>query len=84
MYIWHIYRPELEAKYDETAAFVIFAETEQAARQLIADQPSTAGVWGDEGPDVWLDPNRSKAEALGYADYSAPGPRIVIRSFNAG
>lgn len=57
--------------WDMAHGFVIRAESEQAARDLIAysgehDEPGIAVIaaYGDEGADVWLNPNYTECIEL--------------------
>jgi hypothetical protein len=63
--------------YDSYWGFVVAAADIPKARIMCA------AACGDEGPDLWADPERSVVEFLGFAasDISAG---IVLRDFNAG
>lgn len=67
-----------EPEYDKTVGAVVRARTEQHARSLLADGYHA----GDEGDDVWLDPEASSCAEIGRCavdDVRGPGVLIVDR-----
>jgi len=75
MKLWHLTRQDL-VDYDENLAFVVRADSAEAARVLA----SIAGKNGGEGAECWLLENRSSCVEL-----KADGPvGIVQQSFRAG
>lgn len=63
--------------YDEFGGFVVYAESEEYARNI------AARAKGDEGSGVWTDPKASTCEALGFTTNKVEA-RVVLGSFNAG
>ena len=57
--------------YDKAFGFVVRASSEVYARQLAAEQA------GDEGKDVWLDPAKTRCQAI---DPNGP-PEVFCRDF---
>jgi hypothetical protein len=72
----NIYLIERQGAFcDEVSGFVIVAPNKGAARVLASMEP------GDEGPDVWLVPDKAACALLGTGFGQ---PRIVLRDFHAG
>lgn len=83
MPLWLIEREDKEVGWDESAGFVVRADTEQEARALIVQPGAQQGFnyFADEGPDVWLDSLKAKATQL-LDEGGAPG--IILWDFKAG
>lgn len=76
LYLYHLTRRE-EAGHDEAVAFVIAASSTESARNFAASQ------CGDEGTEVWFDPEKSNVTHVGDA-LPEDRPGIIIRNFRAG
>lgn len=62
-------------QYDKTSAIVVVAKDEKSARDLAGCNS------GDEGYDVWQDPEITKSTVIG----TGSGPaRAILREYNAG
>jgi hypothetical protein len=71
-----------EPWYDKAFGFVVRAETEEKARELITrDQKSGGFSWndhyGDEGPRAWADPKYSWCEEITQEGQE----QVIIRDF---
>ena len=71
--------------YDTYRGFVVRAESEQAARDLIAHGKVMYGDiglsrYGGEGGDIWLDPK--KVECVELTVHG--GTEVILRDFRAG
>ena len=75
MKLWLIERHEDDVGYDESAGFVVRAETEHAARVLASKRRR-----GDENPSVWLDQNESSCEQITEEGDEA----VILTDFKAG
>lgn len=64
--------------YDTMKATVVIAADEKKARKL------AAGVCGDEGPEIWLDPNSSLHLELAPVAHPFNAPQVLCRDFRAG
>lgn len=62
--------------YDCAFGFVVRASDPGAARFLVSESKR----WGDEGPAVWLDSNKTSCEEIAQEGE----PEILIRDFLAG
>ncbi len=62
--------------YDSYDSHVAIAASPKAARELAASNR------GDEGPDYWRDPERSRCVVIGTTERQLP--KLVCSSFNAG
>lgn len=67
---------ERDRVYDCANGFVIRAETEEDARIVASERPNH----GDEGPDCWLDVNRSDATELSVEG----SPGVILQDFHHG
>jgi hypothetical protein len=63
--------------YDEFDGFVVYAESEEYARNIAARHK------GDEGSGVWTDPQKSTCAAIGSTTNKVEAG-LVLGSFNAG
>lgn len=75
--------PEWEPWYDKVFGFVVRAETEVQARQMVEGGNEVKKEWGDEDLEIvdnpWLDPARSTCECL-----TEDGPAgIIITDFHS-
>lgn len=68
---------DFPADFDENEAFVIAAETSNAARKF------AAATRGDESPETWLNIKCSKLTSLGEAHVRIK-PGVVLRAFHGG
>lgn len=75
-YLYHLTRRDTPG-HDEAVAFVIAASSTESARNFAASQ------CGDEGTEVWLDPEKSNVTHVGDA-LPEDLPGIILRSFRAG
>lgn len=75
--IWHLERTGVDVGYDETAAVVVVADTEDEARSLASDR---AGV---EGAAVWKAPTLCRCQSIGSANRSVT-PGVVCQDYRAG
>lgn len=64
-----------EVRWDSAYGFVIAAESHHQARKIAAEH------CGDEGPETWLNPNKSSCSILN-PDKTPEG--VVLRDFCAG
>lgn len=62
--------------WDKAYGFVVRAETEAQARQVVADSDET----GDEGADVWLDPTLALCREIPLDGT----PEVIMRDFHNG
>ena len=75
---------EWEPWYDTAKGFIVRAETEQAARQLIYDYAKDRYCWEDdlvagrEGKEVWLNPELTTCTEL---DPDGK-PELIMRDFH--
>ena len=75
---------EWEPWYDTARGFIVRAESEQAARQLIYDYSKDCGIWQDdlksgyEGKEVWLNPELTTCTELNPKGKS----EIIMRDFH--
>lgn len=78
-------------RYDINVSVLVAAASEEVARVLMAsvkfyaDDPTefTPLYAGDEGPDVWNDPEETPAEQIA-PDSIFDEPTVVMRDFRAG
>ena len=68
--------PAWEHTYDCAYGFVVRAISPKAARRAVVD----AKQFGDEGPDVWLDPTATKCKQLNPDGRAG----IVLRDYVQG
>ncbi len=77
MKLWLLTRNDDDGPtYDAYGGHVIAAPTEQEARALASEQP------GDEGRDVWFNPDKVTCEHFGEAIKDEPG--TWLSDFHAG
>lgn len=91
MNIYLLKRGELETiDYDETAGWVVRAESELDARAVVARSTyDTGGSPGDEGRQLWLDETATTCELLASNAWGLPvetrdSAGVVLRDFRAG
>lgn len=80
LYLWHLgWIDEPEVWYDKTFGFVVVAESEDAARQMVSELADYRGnrwpepLYGVEGPEPWLDAAQTFCIRL-----EADQPRVVL------
>ncbi len=80
LYLWHLgWIDEPEVWYDKTFGFVVVAESEDAARQIVSQEADYRGrpfpetLFGDEGAAPWLDAAQTFCIQL-----EADQPRVVL------
>jgi hypothetical protein len=62
--------------YDEFDSFVVRAESEQKARELVNRE---AGDYGSQ-KNIWLNPDKVSCNQI----YKDGAPKVICASFNAG
>lgn len=70
MFLWELRRTQV-SRYDEQGAVVVAAEDDLAARTFAAEN------CGDEGADLWFDPELSTCTALGMV-FSTVDPGVIV------